>query len=139
MRWQQMRSGSGLEFPGLVYPRWALLLALFGPGIIFTCIRVFWGIPLGVASILGLSVLLVLPAFFATISLARTFPPGSDTCGGLVEVVLARNYAAVAKENGSQRGGEVLRALRLLVATQMVMNIEEVSPNTRIPQDLNIY
>ena len=41
IRWQQMRDRSGLELPGLVYPRWALVLALFGPAIILTCMRVF--------------------------------------------------------------------------------------------------
>ncbi|MGF7181084.1 hypothetical protein RBB76_14080 [Tunturiibacter psychrotolerans] len=139
MRWQQMRDQLGLELPGLLYPRWALLLALFGPVTILGCMKTFWGIPLSVASILGLSVLLVIPAIFASIPFARTLPPGSDTCGGLAEVILARNYAAIATENGSRRGAEVLWALRQLVATEMVMNIEQVSPDARIPQDLNIY
>jgi len=139
MRWQQMRDQLGLELPGLLYPRWALLLALFGPVTILGCMKTFWGIPLSVASILGLSVLLVIPAIFASIAFARTLPPGSDTCGGLAEVILARNYAAIATENGSRRGAEVLWALRQLVATEMVMNIEQVSPDARIPQDLNIY
>ncbi|MGA8741948.1 MAG: hypothetical protein WB561_12255 [Terracidiphilus sp.] len=134
-----MRDRSGLELPGLVYPRWALVLALFGPAIILTCMRVFGAIPLSVGSILVLSFLLVIPAILATLPFARALPPGSDTCGGLAEVVLARNYAAIAAENGSRRGAEVQWALRQLVATQMVMNIEEVSPDTRIPQDLNIY
>jgi hypothetical protein len=99
----------------------------------------FWGIPLSVTSILGISVLLVIPAISASLPFAHTLPPGSDTCGGLAEVILARNYAAIATENGSPRCAEVLWALRQLVATEMVMNFEEVSSDTRIPQDLNIY
>jgi hypothetical protein len=134
-----MRDQLGLELPGLLYPRWALLLALFGPATILVCMRAFWGIPLSVASIFGLSVLLAIPAIFASTPFGRTLPPGSDTCGGLAEVILARNYAAIATENGSRRGAEVLWALRQLVATEMVMNIEQVSPDTRIPQGLNIY
>jgi hypothetical protein len=53
--------------------------------------------------------------------------------------ILARNYAAIATKNGSQEGAEVLCALRQLTATEMVMAVEEVSPDTRVPQDLNIY
>jgi len=139
MRWQQMQDQLGLELPGLLYPRWALLLALFGPATILVCMRAFWGIPLSVPTILGLSVLLVIPAICASIPFARTLPPGSDTCGGLAEVILALNYAAIATENGSRRGAEVLWALRQLVAAEKVMNIEQVTPATRIPQDLNIY
>ena len=138
-RWKQIRDQLGLELPGLVYPRWALFFALFGPGTILTGMRAFWGIPLRVASILGISVLLVIPAIFASIPLAHALPPGSDTCGGLAELILVRNYAAIATENGSPRSAEVLWALRQLVATETVMNFEEVSSDTRIPQDLNIY
>jgi hypothetical protein len=139
MRWQQTGDQLGLELPGLLYPRWALLLALFGPATILVCMRAFWGIPLSVPSILCLSFLFVIPAMFASIRFARTLPPGSDTCGGLAEVILARNYTAIATENGSKRGAEVLWALRQLVAAEMVMNIQQVSPDARIPQDLNIY
>lgn len=137
--WLQMRDHLGLELPGLVLPRCALFLALFGPATILICMKVFWGIPLSVASILFLSVVLVLPALFTSIPLARTLPPGCNTCGGLAERILARNYAAFAIKNGSLRGAEVLWTLRQLVATEMVMNIEEVSPDTRISQDLDIY
>jgi len=134
-----MRDGLRLELPGLVYPRWALLIALFGPAAFLTAMKTFWGIPLSIISIVGLSIALVIPSIIATIPLARELPPGSDTCGGLAEVILARNYAAIATENGSQRGAEVLWALRQVVATEMVMAIEDVSPDTQIPQDLNIY
>ena len=46
---------------GLVYPRWALVLALFGPAIILTCMRVFGAIPLSVGSISRPSFLLAIP------------------------------------------------------------------------------
>jgi hypothetical protein len=138
-RWQQVRDELRLKLPSLIYPRWALFIALFGPATCLTAMKAFGRIPLSVISIFGLSVALVIPAIFASIPFARKLPPGCDTCGGLAEVILALNYAAIAAENGSQRGAEVLWALRQLVATEMVMAIEEVSPDTRIPQDLNIY
>jgi len=138
-RWLQMRDRLGLELPGLALPRWAFFLALCGPATILVGMRLFCGIALGIGSIFVLSILLVIPALFGLIPLARTLPLGSETCGGLAEVILAQNYSAIAMENGSRRGAEVLWALRQLVATEMGMNFEEVSPDTRIPQDLNIY
>ena len=49
--------------------------------------EVVCGIPMSVGTILVLSILLVIPAVFATLPFARTLPPGSDTCGGLAEIV----------------------------------------------------
>lgn len=138
-RWQLIQDHLGLELPGLVFPRWALLLALLGPATVLVSLRAFLALPLSVASIVGFSILLLIPSFFASVPLARILPPGSETCGGLAEVVLARNYAVFASQNGSSRGSDVLWALRQLVATEMVMRVEEVSPETRIPHDLNIY
>lgn len=139
MRWQQIQDGLRLHVPGLVYPRWAFLLALLGPAVILTCVKAFAGIPIGLASIVVLSVLLAIPAFFASIPLARAIPPGGDTFGGLAEIILARNYATIAMESGSPRRADVLWSLRQLVASEMVMSIEDVAPEMRIPQDLNIY
>jgi hypothetical protein len=138
-RWQQLRDQLGLAMPGLVYPRWALLLALFAPATVLISVRAIFGLPLSATSILVFSVLLLIPSFIASIPLARTLPPGTETCGGLAEIILARNYAAFASQDGSSRVNDVLWALRQLVATEMVMRIEEVPPDTRIPHDLNIY
>jgi hypothetical protein len=138
-RWQQVRDQLGLELPMLVYPHWALLLALFAPAAVLVSLRAFFALPLSPISMLGYSVLLAIPSVIASVPLARSLPPGSETCGSLAEVILARNYSAFASHNGSSRTGDALWALRQLVATEMVMRIEEVPPETRIPQDLNIY
>ena len=57
----------------------------------------------------------------------------------VIKVVLARNYATFASQYGSSCDGGVLNALRQLIAGQLAMDPEEISPDTRIPHDLNIY
>jgi hypothetical protein len=97
------------------------------------------GIPLNAIAILGGSILLIFPAVIAFIPVARVLPPGSETFGGLAKLVLARNYATFTTQCGGSRESDVLLALRQIVATEVVTRLEEVSPETRIPQDLNIY
>jgi hypothetical protein len=81
----------------------------------------------------------IIPAIEARIPLARVLPEECETFGGLVRVVLARNYAAFASQSGSSCEGGVVKALRQLTATQLGENLEQILPETRIPQDLNIY
>jgi hypothetical protein len=138
-RWRLMRENLGLELPALVFPRWALVLALSAPAAVLVSIRAFCGVHISVASIVVWSVLLVIPAFIVSVPLTRTLPPGSQTCGGLSELILAKNYAAFAVRSSGSAKADVLWALRQLVAIEMVMPIEEISPETRVPQDLNIY
>jgi hypothetical protein len=52
---------------------------------------------------------------------------------------LAQNFAAFATQHGSSPERDVLLALRQLVATEVGMQLEEISSETRIPADLNIY
>jgi hypothetical protein len=53
-----------------------------------------------------------LPAVIAFIPVARVLPPGSETFGGLAELVLARNYATFTTQCGGSRESDVLLALR---------------------------
>ena len=66
-RWQQTRDQLGLELRVWSIRNLALLLALLGPAILLSCMKIFLGVPLGIASIIGLSVLLVIPSFLASI------------------------------------------------------------------------
>jgi hypothetical protein len=78
----------------------------------------------------------IIPAVDARIPLARIIPEGCETFGGLVKAVLARNYAVFASQGAGSSKGDVLKALRQLAA---MMDVEKVSLEARIPQDLDIY
>ena len=82
---------------------------------------------------------LTVPVFAACIPLARSFPTNCDTIGDLAKLVLARNFVVFATKFGSPSEKDVLSSLRLLVATETGRGLDEISSETRIPTDLNIY
>jgi len=70
---------------------------------------------------------------------ARAIPHGCDTIGNLTRVLLARNYATIAKTHGRSTPKELLSSLQQLIATQMMTPVEEIPPDLPIPSGLNIY
>jgi len=138
-RWGLIEDRFGLKLPKLIFPRWALISALVSPVILLICLRFFAGFPINTEAIFIGSILLILPAFFVLIPFARDLPPGGETFGGLTKMVLACNYAAFASQYGNSSESDILTALQQLVATKMVMKLEDITPGMRIPQDLNIY
>ena len=69
---------------------------------------------------------------------ARSLPLDCDSLGDLSKAILARNFAEFATRHGVS-SKDILRSLQLLVASQVGMPVNDVSSNTRIPSDLNIY
>jgi hypothetical protein len=138
-QWKMLQEDLGLALPGLVFPGWALSLSIVCPAALLISLRAFCGFPLDIFAIFIYSILLIIPTAKALLPFARILPSGSETFGGLAKVVLARNYAAFAKQHGSSSESDVLSALQQLIATEMVRGLEEIPPYTIIPQGLNIY
>lgn len=135
---RSIEEATGWSMPRLMASSRQLVIGLLGPAAFLIALRVVAGLPIsGIWIGIG-SVLLILPVLWALSSLARTFPVGAKTFGGLAESVLARNYGAFAKEFGSS-SEDVLQALRQLIAMMTAIDLEKISGRTRVPQDLNIY
>jgi hypothetical protein len=137
-RWLMLQTHLGLTFPSLNYPGWLLCLSLLVPTTFLISLKTFLGFRLSTVAIIIDSLALCFPVIVAFSPLARTLPSGCDTVGGLTNAVLARNYAVFASQYGSSSTNDVLLALRQLIATETGRDIEEITPKTHIPSDLNI-
>jgi hypothetical protein len=129
----------GVTLPGLAYPSWLALIALAIPLTILIVARGFVGIRLTIVEIIGGSIALALPTILLLTPFARAIPPDREAAGGLARAILARNYAAFAAKHGSSRERGIITAIRYMAACQSGLRLEEVSSETRIPTDLNIY
>jgi len=138
-QWRMLQEHLGMAVPGLMFPGWLLLACVVPPAALLISARQFLGFRLSAVEIVGGSLALTIPTIFAFIPFARTVPPSCRTMGGLAKVVLAQNFAAFATQHGSSPERDVLLALRQLVATEVGMQLQEISSETRIPADLNIY
>jgi hypothetical protein len=145
-KWAMLQKHLGLTLPRLQFPGWLLLLVLIIPPALLVYMRASWGIRLSAIWIFDISCALYLVTFVSIIPavderfpLSRVLPRACETFGGLTKVVLARNYATFASQYGSSCDGGLSNALRQLIASQLAMDPEEISPDTRIPHDLNIY
>lgn len=137
--WRSIEEATGWSMPRLMWPLWLVAIALLGPTALLLSLRVIGGLPIGGVWIGFGSVLLIVPVLWALGRLARTFPVGAKPFGELAELVLARNYAAIARESGSSSEEDVLQAVRRLIAIMTSVKVETISDGTRVPQDLNIY
>jgi hypothetical protein len=79
--------------------------------------------------------LLVIPRL---VLIARNFPKGCTTIGDLASLILASNYAAFASEYGKSSEEQILALLRRLIASEVGLDLTEVTPQTLIPQGLDI-
>jgi hypothetical protein len=141
-RWSLLEKRLELKLPDLTWPGWVLLLALLLPAISLTAIWAHFNLSTSVQSIsLGVIALFV---FFtltlrALLPFARTLASETETVGGLAKALLAKNYAEFASTRGSSTARGVMPALRQIVAFQSGLRLEDISPETRIPSDLDIY
>lgn len=136
--WKEIEDELGMDLPKLSYPGWALFWSLAGPAILLVSLRKFAHVRLSVPTILIWSFALIIPTIELLEFFARDLPRDAETVGGLAKQILSSNYTAFALDGGSSEN-EVLTALQQLVASRVAIPAEGVSPDTRIPQDLNIY
>lgn len=137
--WKTLQKQLGLTLPGLAFPSWLALIALVIALFILISARVLLEPRLTTIEIIGGSVVLALPTMVLLTPFARALPPDRETVGGLARAILARNFAAFAAKHGSSRERGIITAIRYLAACQSGLRLDEVSPETRIPTDLNIY
>jgi hypothetical protein len=137
--WHALETRLGLTMPQLTLPSWLAGMCLLLPSACLVSAKKFFGARLSWPEIIGGSLALFIPALLASIPFARGFPPNCETVGALARCVLSRNYAAFATKSGGAFENDVLSALRLLVALETGRRLEEISAETRIPTDLNIY
>jgi hypothetical protein len=140
IQWASLQEKLGsLTLPNLHAPGWVVLICVGAPVALLLSVRVFLGSQLSGGAIVFCSAVLIFLALRAVVPFfARVIPPDCETLGGLAKAVLARNYADFARVYGSSLESGVLPALRLLVAIKTGTNIENISPELRIPSDLNI-
>jgi len=142
-RWKTLEEHLGLTLPRLQFPGWLLLLVLVTPPALLLFLRASFGVRLSAIWIFDISCLLylvtfvtIIPAVDERIPLSWVLPRTCETFGGLVTVVSARNHAALG---GSSGENDVVKTMRQLISMQLGIDTEEISPETRIPHDLNIY
>jgi hypothetical protein len=138
-QWRMLQAHLGLTLPSLNYPSWFACVALVVPATFLISLKALLGIRLNAIEIVGGSLVLFLASLVAFIPLARTLPSDCETIGGFTKVVLAHNYATFAYQYGRSSESDVVLALRQLIATEMGRGLEEISAETHIPGDLNIY
>jgi hypothetical protein len=138
-RWRLLQDSFGaITLPSLTFPGWLILFCLIAPVASLISLKVYSSLPITWLLIFFWSIALIVAMIWAVSPLARAFPKGSETFGGLAKEILARNYGAFAAHGGSSND-DVLLALRHLVAMETAISLEKISPETRIPRDLNIY
>jgi hypothetical protein len=89
----------------------------------------------GIVSFIAVSVLAaaILSPF------GRGFPRSCETFGDLVKLALARNYGQVAATHGMSSEKELAKSLLQLIAAEISLDADKLSPETLFPEDLHIY
>jgi hypothetical protein len=144
-RWRGVQKQLGLVLPDLRWPRWLLCSSLVIAGSVSALIvhglaqtmsnyGIGLGLPVVVIGVLTWALMLKLLS-----PLARAFPRSCEAFGDLVQLALARGYAAIASQRGGASEREVLLALRRLIAAEIGTDVNKVRPETYFPEGLNIY
>jgi hypothetical protein len=71
--------------------------------------------------------------------LARSFPLGCETVGGLASLALAGNYAKISTQYGKTSEREILTVLRHPIAAETGSDVQKIGAETRFPEDLKIH
>src|ERR1700723_796329 len=140
--WRRVQEQLALDLPALTIPWWlvasslgmvvALSLALSA------ATKAVIGSGLNVMNVVILSFCLWIFVTRLFLPLGKGIPKGCETFGGLVKIVLARNYAAFASRYGNAPLDEVAALLCQLIAVEVGLNPVDVTPDPPIPSDLDI-
>ena len=137
--WKAFRRALGFNIPGLWHPFWltnilarvylaaAALVALSLFLSLFGCVP--WTVSLvGVCVIFGMHV--------ATIPAANRMPWPCRTVRGLVDYILAHNYASLTSEVQNRSKADVWETLRAIIVDSLKIDPDEVTMNARWVADL---
>jgi hypothetical protein len=136
-QWLLLETHLQLELPALTMPAWlfvSTLLLSMGAGFLFW--ETVWKNLLWVG-IITISAWIAL--LRVAVPLGRAFPHGCDTFGDLVKLTLGRNYATLSARFGSASPALITALLIQLIAAETGIDPDEIAPETRVPQGLNIY
>jgi hypothetical protein len=149
-RWRKLQQHLGLTFPNLNGPWWlavgvlslSLAIAIASSVALSKAMGAMFGLGLGAGGVVldSFCLWIAVSAFMMKWSapLAREFPRDCETFGGLVKVVLARNFAILASQHGDTSEDEIASLLRQLIAVEVGVNSSEITLDTRVPEDLDI-
>jgi hypothetical protein len=142
VNWCRLQEELALDLPALRWPPWlfafSLAITVVSSIALSTLIKDSVGSGLSVTGMVFASFCLLILVLHLFLPLGRAFPKGCETFGGLVKLVLARNYATLASQYGSTSQVEVTSLLCKLIALQVGLHPADLSGATRIPDDLNI-
>ncbi len=138
-RWCTFAERSGLRLPALTYPSWVIGAALLGStATAWAFARSFSKISNSGLPTLGLWIFSFVVLGWLAHPLARAFPRSCDRVGGLVRIVVAKNYAKLASELGPCSAGELSSVLRQLIAVEVGCELTGISESTAFPEGLKI-
>ena len=134
--WIQMRERLDMRCPALGLPVWGWLTVLAGAtAVVFLFTFVFgwsWGWALGVPALITLIMLY----YFLNAAFAVELPDRIRTVGDLAKAILVRNYAKVAA--GITDADEVWESLRIIIAENLGVSLDEVTKDARFVADLGM-
>jgi hypothetical protein len=136
-RWLLLEKHLQLELPALRMPAWlfgSTLLLSTGAGLLFW--ETAWKNPVWVGNV-TLSTWIAL--LHLVVPLGRGFPNGCTTVGDLAKLTLGLNYTRLSGRFGSASPVVITTLLIQLIASETGINPDEIAPETRVPQGLNIY
>jgi acyl carrier protein len=142
--WQQLGQELALELPELERPAkvkltLALMCLRLAIGIVAACISVFgFNAHAAVSVFIGCVVFIALAEYRITIPLARCIPERCRSVRGLVQTIVLMNHKKVLVARIGANQPEVWNILRALIACQLGVRLEDVTPEARFVADLGV-
>lgn len=140
--WWSLEEQLALDLPALTVPLWlvasSFTTAVGAVFVLSAAAKALFGSGLNVMTVAILSFLLWILLTRLLLPLGRGIPKGCETFGGLVKMVLARNYSTFASRYGNAPLDQIVALLCQLIALEVGLRPVDVTPDTRIPNDLNI-
>ena len=136
--WRKMQQLSGLRFPRLHLPRWAIPVLLTCYALI-QAIGVFafdW--PFNLSLIVPGFVALFLACWAVDALFGIELPNHLQTVGALTKAVLAKNFAKLSGKVADYDRNEVWESVQILVADQLDVDLEKVTKESRFVADLGM-
>jgi acyl carrier protein len=140
--WKALGEAAGLPLPPLTLPGWLTTIILVGAvALVLVAVTARLTGTLGgyPALLLGLATVpYLLLALGATRPFAVHVPRSCATAGELARVVVASDFARMARHHESWGESELWEALKLTVMHQLGVSESEVTPEARFAEDLKV-
>lgn len=141
--WNKLEERTSLCLPPLVFAGWLLLgsfiTTLAGVYALSAVVNSYTGWHTNWLMIAGWSLGIWVVILFYLQPLARSFPNGCHTFADLVRLTAAHNYSTLSRRFCGSTEREMMVLLTQLIAFQVGIPQENITAQTRVPQDLSIY